>query len=141
MVSRGSYCLCIMVNKRIVVRVGALGEIAFKPGRFIYVGSALNGLYARIKRHINTSRGRYNAIHWHIDHLLRQPETSIERVYLKESPTKNECKIAGEIAKRGTPIKRFGCSDCRCMSHLYRVEGFDFLVKIGLEEKKISEFT
>jgi Uri superfamily endonuclease len=133
MVSRGAYCLCVYVKDEVDVEVGALGRLSFAPGRYIYVGSALNGLIARVTRHVNTSRGVHKAIRWHIDYLLKEPVVDIESVYTRLTDMRIECDLAGEVAQRGEPVKGFGCSDCGCVSHLFLVEGFCFLSDLGLK--------
>lgn len=49
---KGVYCL-VFHNPACTVRIGALGEIAFRKGWHIYVGSALgSGGLKRLGRHI-----------------------------------------------------------------------------------------
>jgi len=140
MVLRGTYCLCISLSKGLELEIGALGMIGFDQGLYVYVGSALNGLEARVRRHIRTSRGDFKAIHWHIDYLLREPEVEIGRVYVLMSDLREECHIAEEIKTLGTSVKGFGCSDCRCESHLFRVDSCDVLSGLGLENVSLTEF-
>jgi len=140
MVSRGAYCLCIAIGTEAAVEVGALGRIVFAPGRYIYVGSAMNGLEARIRRHLNTSRGAIRAVHWHIDYLLKEPGVSVEGVYTLTSDERMECSIAAAVSRRGQPVKGFGCSDCRCESHLFKVRGCGFLSNLGLKLRPASDF-
>ncbi len=134
MVTKGAYCLCINVQWDIAVEVGALGNITFPKGEYVYVGSALNSLEPRIKRHTLTSIGSHAVTHWHVDYLLREPAAIIQEIYVVETDEKLECSIAEKVAENGQPVKGFGCSDCRCVSHLYRVEGFGFLGKIGMRK-------
>jgi Uri superfamily endonuclease len=133
MVLRGSYCLCLEVTEDATVTVGALGPLTFKRGSYVYVGSAMNSLEPRVRRHLRTSEGLSGVTHWHIDYLLREPAAKIVRIYIGEGDEKRECLYAGRVAEHGEPVKGFGCSDCRCVSHLYRVRGFDFLEKMGLK--------
>lgn len=140
MVLRGTYCLCISLRSALELEIGALGMIGFDQGLYVYVGSALNGLEARVRRHLRTSRGDFRAIHWHIDYLLREPEVEIGGVYVLLSDLRDECRIAGEILKLGTSVKGFGCSDCRCESHLFKVDSCHFLSKLGLESANLTEF-
>ena len=140
MVLRGTYCLCISLRRELKLEIGALGMIRFYPGQYVYVGSALNGLNARVRRHIRTSKGDYRAIHWHIDYLLRESEVEIGGVYVLLSDMKDECRIAGEIGKKGTSVEGFGCSDCRCESHLFRIHSCDVLSGLGLENISLTEF-
>ncbi len=137
---KGAYCLCVYVEDEVDVKVGALGRLTFPTGRYIYVGSALNGLDARVNRHVRTSRGVYKALRWHIDYLLKDPGVDIESVYIKQTDRKIECDITSEVARRGEPVKGFGCSDCRCVSHLFLVEEFYFLSDLGMERWLNSQY-
>ncbi len=133
MVLRGAYCLCISVSERLDVEVGALGVLRLKPGKYVYVGSALNGLEARVRRHVNTSHGVFKALHWHIDYLLKEPKVAISSVLVKVTGERIECELAGQVMRHGSPVRGFGCSDCRCESHLFEVEDCRFLLDEGLE--------
>ena len=139
-VVRGSYCLCINVERDKRVKVGALGVIGFPKGRYIYVGSALNSLIPRLDRHLRTARGEGRVAHWHIDYLLREPGVEIETIYATDWAVRMECEIAGHIAEKGEPVPRFGCSDCACGSHLYRVKSFGFIGETGLKRVDLSTF-
>jgi Uri superfamily endonuclease len=48
-------------------------------------------------------------------------------VFFKEAPKTSECAIAEAIGERGEPVVGFGCSDCHCRSHLYRIDEYGFL--------------
>jgi Uri superfamily endonuclease len=135
---RGSYCLCIRVEEERDIRIGALGVIAFPKGRYVYVGSALNSLFPRLSRHLRTSKGEGRVVHWHIDHLLREPGVEIEAIYATDWVVRMECEIAAKIAEVGEPVPRFGCSDCTCQSHLYRVNSFGFIKETGLKKVDLS---
>jgi len=141
MVTRGSYCLCIHVERDLEIKVGSLGLIHFRKGRYVYVGSALNSLIPRLGRHLRTSRGEGRIAHWHIDYLLREPGVEIEAIYATDWAVRMECEIATRVAEKGEPITRFGCSDCSCESHLYRVKSFGFIREIGLKTVDLSNFT
>lgn len=138
MVTRGSYCLCVRVKEEAEIRVGAIGTLSFLRGLYIYVGSAMNSLEPRLTRHLRTSRGKGRVIKWHIDYLLSHPAVKIENIYAVEGAAKKECEIAAKVAKMGEPVPRFGSSDCRCRSHLYRVEDCRFLEKMGLKKRDIG---
>ena len=138
MVTRGSYCLCIQVWKDSMISVGSLGVIKFPKGHYIYVGSALNSLVPRLRRHIKTSRGEGAVAHWHIDYLLREPHVEIESIYATDWLVRMECEIAAQIALKGEAVPRFGCSDCSCNSHLYKVKSFGFIRETGLKKVDLS---
>lgn len=109
---KGSYALLIKLENDKHIQIGKLGNIFFKRGFYIYVGSAINGLEQRINRHLRKDK----KIHWHIDYLSKNAK--IAGVYYKESNQRNECKIAKSFLKFKS-VNGFGCSDCKCDSHLF----------------------
>jgi Uri superfamily endonuclease len=140
-VIRGSYCLCIEAAKERRIKIGALGAIDFPAGRYVYVGSALNSLIPRLGRHLRTARGEGKVAHWHIDYLLREPDVEITAIYATDWTVRMECEIAERVAEHGKPIPRFGCSDCRCSSHLYMVKNFGFIKETGLKKADLSRLS
>ena len=120
---KGVYVLIIELSQGAEVQVGALGNLHFVKGLYAYVGSAQNGLEKRIERHIR----REKQVFWHIDYLLANPDTRIMTVFVKEAPKTTECTIAEAIGQHGETVVGFGCSDSGCVSHLHRIEGYDFL--------------
>ena len=110
---KGSYILLIKLNKDKEIQIGKLGKIFFKKGYYAYIGSALNSLEKRIQRHLRSEK----KIHWHIDYLLKNAE--IIDVFYKENSEKEECNIAKQLEKEFISIIDFGCSDCKCKSHLF----------------------
>lgn len=111
---KGCYCLIIRLNKKSTIKIGKkLGNIEFKKGYYVYVGSAMNSLEARIKRHLSDEK----KLHWHIDYFLKESE--IEKVIYNISSKKIECELSQFIASKTYGIQDFGCSDCDCESHLY----------------------
>ncbi len=118
----GSYVLIIEITNSVDVKVGALGKIKFNKGIYAYVGSALNGLYQRILRHIRTSANKTAKFHWHIDYLLASENVRLQKILTFSSKERLECKIAQAIAENARPVPHFGCSDCRCRGHLFQIE-------------------
>jgi Uri superfamily endonuclease len=110
---KGSYILLLHLRKTTTIHIGSLGKISFEKGYYAYVGSALNNLHNRIKRHLRNRK----KLHWHIDYLLQKAE--IEKIYYIDTPEREECRIARELSDILNPVKNFGCSDCRCYSHLF----------------------
>ena len=131
---KGTYCLCIKHKTEKKLNIGALGEINFPTGKYIYIGSALNSLIPRLERHLKTSKGNHQITHWHIDYFLREKEVEIQSIFIIENEDHLECKLAAEIALYGEPVPHFGCSDCKCPSHLYQVKECNFLEKIGFKK-------
>ncbi|WAI00115.1 GIY-YIG nuclease family protein [Methanogenium organophilum] len=122
MVEKGIYCL-ILYTEGAIASVGALGEVVFPAGWYIYVGSALGpGGLARVARHIRLFHGDSTSPpRWHIDYLLTDNQFVLERVISAETTERLECTLAQRLGYDG--VKGFGCSDCRCTTHLlYRKE-------------------
>lgn len=114
---KGCYCLIINLNEEKTIRIGKkLGKIEFKSGYYVYVGSAMNSLIARIERHLSNEK----KMHWHVDYLLKRAE--ITEVIYTESERKVECELSQYISDKSEGIEDFGCSDCECESHLYYFE-------------------
>jgi Uri superfamily endonuclease len=111
----GTYCLIIQLDQDSKIKIGKLGETDFKKGYYVYVGSALNSLETRIKRHLRDEK----KLHWHVDYLLAHENSKIKEVVFVRSPHKWECDVAGQISKKSEKIKGFGSSDCKCPSHLF----------------------
>ncbi len=111
------------------VKVGALGHVSFKKGLYAYVGSAQNNLELRLKRHLRKDK----RIFWHIDYLLANTEARVSKLFYKEGCKAVECLTAEDISRFGKPVRGFGCSDCRCESHLFYVDGNEFLTDCWME--------
>ena len=109
---KGCYCLTIHLKNTKKIKVGKLGKINFKNGYYAYVGSAMNSLESRIKRHLSDEK----KLHWHIDYLLKKAE--ITCIIYNENK-KVECELSKFLATKTEGVKNFGCSDCDCESHLY----------------------
>jgi Uri superfamily endonuclease len=120
---RGVYVLIIQVDKKVDVNVGALGKLTFEKGLYAYIGSAQTNLEQRIKRHL----AKEKRLFWHIDYLLNDSAARIVKVLYKQADKTEECNIAKAISEKGKPIDYFGCSDCNCKSHLFRIENCSFL--------------
>ena len=111
---RGSYLLVLRLKQSREVRVGKLGTIRFARGYHVYVGSAMNGLTARVERH----RRRRKSFHWHIDYL-RDVADEFTAVPIRSS-RREECEIARALGGVLAPGPTgFGCSDCSCATHLF----------------------
>jgi Uri superfamily endonuclease len=120
---KGVYVLIIHVGEDIGVNVGALGKLTFKKGLYAYVGSAQNNLEQRVKRHLGREKRKF----WHVDYLLDSDAAKVVEVLYRQGSKAEECLVACEISKRGEATVGFGCSDCHCRSHLFRVRDCEFL--------------
>lgn len=111
---KGIYCLLIYLSNNQKISFGY--RIAdFRKGSYLYIGSALNGLLPRISRHLQEKKKMY----WHIDNLLANKYAKIMKIYYLKTEKKLECEVAEALNKILNSIKSFGCSDCRCNSHLF----------------------
>jgi len=111
----GVYHLLLHLGAPISVRIGRLGRFALPAGWYVYTGSALGGLEARIARH----RRRRKRLRWHIDYLLTEARVVDVMVVPTTEPT--ECARNREVLalpEASVIVPRFGASDCRCSAHL-----------------------
>jgi Uri superfamily endonuclease len=111
----GTYVLVIRLDEPARITVGALGELAFAAGHYLYVGSALGGLGARLRRHLRAEK----RMHWHVDYLLAW--SRVIAVAYRRGTERLECAWVERLA--ALPGARaceapFGASDCRCDTHL-----------------------
>jgi len=110
----GAYIFLMWNDHDRTIPVGALGELFFPRGIYAYAGSALRNLPHRLARHAR----RDKPLKWHVDHLSTRfaPLGAVA----VETARRLECDLAaalGRAALRAFP--GFGCSDCRCASHLF----------------------
>ena len=111
---RGSYLLILTLEREKFIKIGRLGKLMFQKGYYIYVGSAMSNLRARIKRH----RQKRKKMHWHIDYLTHVADGFLS-IPIRSSQ-RQECEIAKSlfsIMKSGP--SGFGSSDCHCLTHLF----------------------
>ncbi|WP_222424136.1 GIY-YIG nuclease family protein, partial [Desulfamplus magnetovallimortis] len=123
--SKGTYILILQLKKKQHITVGKLGEIKFSKGYYAYVGSAFGtgGLNSRINHHRKTPKKR---LHWHIDYLREEAELKQVWVSDHEENLEHEwASILSHIAIK--PISKFGCSDCKCESHLFHFKTMGFM--------------
>ena len=110
---KGSYILLIKLSEEQTITIGSLKALHFPCGYYAYVGSAMRGFTTRISRHLSSNKKR----HWHIDYLLEK--ASITGIILGETDDRAECTIAQALYHQFDSVPGFGCSDCKCHSHLF----------------------
>jgi Uri superfamily endonuclease len=115
----GCYSLVIKLKQRKKIWVGKLGKVEFQPGIYVYTGSAMGGLRARLLRHLSDTK----KMRWHIDYFLNDEQASVKRIFLYPAAPGQECRQNQKIASiRGaqSALRKFGASDCNsgCRSHL-----------------------
>jgi Uri superfamily endonuclease len=140
---KGTYCLIIHVSSNITIQIGKKGSFDFGKGFYVYVGSALNSLESRLKRHLSEDKKLF----WHVDYLLDDLNVELVEIVFAVDNGKWECALASEVGLEGVEIKGFGCSDCKCLSHLFKFDDLDESVdicinsfkKLLLEPKKLED--
>ncbi len=131
---KGTYTLVMFLPEPRRIKVGALGELYFSEGYYAYTGSALGGGgFARVTRHRAVASGKNKTKQWHIDYLL--PYVEVVEVVTSPRP---ECAVAGYIDGRLARVPGFGCSDCRCPSHLHYSEALDRAKKAVNEAHNVA---
>ena len=114
---KGVYCL-VFHNPACTAGIGALGEIAFRKGWHIYIGSALGtGGLKRLERHIALFEEKNKHPKWHVDYLLTNDNFPLRYAVSATTPLRLECLLASALGGESVPL--FGCSDCTCSSHLF----------------------
>lgn len=117
----GDYVLWLALDRPFRLSIGRLGAFDFPAGRYAYVGSARGpgGLSGRLKHHL----APVARPHWHADYL--RAAATLEDVWWLAGDQPLEHRWAAALAElpgAEMPAPRFGASDCRCPSHLYRFE-------------------
>ena len=136
---RGSYLLLVNLPEEQTITVGRRNTCYFPRGCYVYVGSALNGLRARLNRHLRDDK----KLHWHIDYLLQK--ASITSIITCEAEGRIECALAQALSHRFDSIPGFGSSDCRCRSHLFldidgmKDEAMVILDRLGLKPNLVLD--
>ena len=113
----GTYALILQCDSKVSAQIGHWGQIEILPGYYLYIGSAFGpgGVRARVSRHLRKDKSK----HWHIDYL-REFVAPLE-VWISYEPERFEHQWAETFYKMYgmIPIQGFGCSDCKCYSHLF----------------------
>lgn len=122
---KGIYALVIFLDADAEIKIGALGKIDFAKGHYVYVGSAQNSIEKRVKRHLRKEKKLF----WHIDYLLNCKKSKITKVFYDQSKKTEECVVAKKIKEHGCEIIAFGCSDCKCSSHLFHIKNAEIIDK------------
>lgn len=115
----GTYILVLESGKKKQIQIGKWGKLALDPGYYLYVGSAFGpgGVRSRVSRHCREEKSK----RWHIDFL--RVYTHLNVVWYAHGAERLEHRWANALAglEQTLAVKGFGCSDCRCLSHLFFV--------------------
>ncbi len=132
---RGIYVLLIEIGKSSDIQIGKRRNYHFEEGNYAYVGSALESLEKRVRRHLSAQK----RIYWHIDYLLNM--AMVREVIYAETNQKKECLIAQMLSEKLASKSGFGCSDCNCSSHLFFCHDFNTLRETVLNRFISSSLT
>jgi len=118
----GAYILIMNVSKAHNISIGSIGTVVVDPGYYLYAGSGMNGLSARISRHLRKRK----RMHWHVD-FLREISSKV-KAYPVRSPHNIEDNIVLALAEvfPGV-IPGFGASDSSQVTHLFYSPSDPFL--------------
>jgi Uri superfamily endonuclease len=112
----GTYVLLLQAKTATAIQVGRWGNLQTRRGWYLYVGSAFGpgGIRARVARHCRTEK----SLRWHIDYLRQV--TQLDTAWCHQGPERHEHSWAAALMTLpgAQAVTGFGCSDCRCTSHL-----------------------
>ncbi len=117
MIRKGTYVLFLRFRNAVETEVGSLGLIRLEAGDYCYTGSAMGGLDQRVSRHLSHEKKK----RWHIDFLTVLCDDMC--AYEHEGTSLTECGLADILISAGgiPAVIGFGCSDCDCQTHLFKV--------------------
>jgi sugar fermentation stimulation protein A len=112
---KGSYLMVFFNDKPFKKTIGSLGERDFQTGYYVYVGSAMQSLEKRIKRHLRKTK----KVRWHLDFISSQCMKT-DKVY----PIRRPDRVEEELARRLMAfcdgyVPGFGASDSAVDSHFF----------------------
>ena len=116
---KGVYLLFLELEESKTVEIGALGEIKFQEGTYVYVGSAMNSVEKRLERHFS----QVENLHWHVDYLTE--EANPFDYFILPEKSEYEEWLAEKIGEFHEPVQDFGSSDSSEESHLFRISDDD----------------
>ena len=114
----GTYALLLSSSANCLVQIGRFGQCYVLPGFYVYIGSACGpgGVRGRVAHHQKPAA----RLHWHIDYL--RTVTRLEEIWYVYDAVRWEhvwADIVQHLRGASIPFRRFGASDCTCVSHLY----------------------
>ncbi len=111
---RGSYIVILHLKRDRKIPIAELGDLRFKKGYYLSVGSAEKDLTQRLERRRRLTK----TLHRHIDHL-RQHVDWVAGLPIRTADD-IECEIATAVATIADwAVPGFGSSACSCPTHLF----------------------
>ena len=116
---KGSYLFIFLLKDNLSITTKGGKNFFLPKGRYVYVGSAFGGggVLKRVGRHLRKTK----PLRWHLDYITATDVWEFVGFITFEGK-RRECKLSQILEKSPMfePIKGFGCSDCKCYSHLFR---------------------
>ena len=112
-VNTGTYLIVMKIDKDI--EITRPKRMILKKGYYAYVGSAMNSLIGRLKRHLIKGK----KIHWHIDQLTERGEVVLIIAFVGR---KIEEEFSESLSKRFVVVERFDSSDLKVKGNLFFLE-------------------
>lgn len=136
----GTYALILRSRSPVKAQIGRLLQIDLELGYYIYVGSAFGpgGVQARVLRHCR----RRKLHHWHIDYLSEF--LSPHGAWYSHDISRLEHQWAEVLFDMSgmSSIQGFGCSDCKCSSHLFHTSTApDFALFSNIAGAKVESWS
>ena len=133
----GTYALVLESKEEKDIKFGRKGLLKSKIAYYIYIGSAFGpgGIKARVSRHFRPKKP-----HWHIDYLTQNID--LQEAWLSYNENRLEHIWANKLLNNTNynPIKAFGCSDCRCYSHLFYIKSPSFKDFQNITQQNLHKF-
>lgn len=110
----------MFLDRGTTIIVGELGHFRFPRGYYLYIGSSMNGLDARVRRHLTLEK----KLHWHIDYFLAYAR--VVGIWVNRGERRLECAWAARLLALDNAHvvgERLGASDCKCRTHLIHLIG------------------
>jgi Uri superfamily endonuclease len=124
---RGSYLLLLRLDQKVSIKHWIL-----EAGIYVYVGSAMGDLSARVARHLRKNKRK----HWHIDYLLEHAK--VLSVVMLPSERRLEEEISSALSKKFDGPEGFGSSDLKVKTNLYKLNDLNEFFKIVEEMVQTS---
>lgn len=116
---RGSYLLLLRLDQKVSIK-----HWTIEAGIYVYVGSAMGDLSARVARHLRKNKRK----HWHIDYLLEHAK--VLSVVMLPSERRLEEEISSALSKKFDGPEGFGSSDLKVKTNLYKLNDLNEFFKI-----------
>jgi Uri superfamily endonuclease len=124
---RGSYLLLLRLDQKVSIK-----HWTIEAGIYVYVGSAMGDLSARVARHLRKNKRK----HWHIDYLLEHAK--VLSVVMLPSERRLEEEISSALSKKFDGPEGFGSSDLKVKTNLYKLNDLNEFFKIVEEMVQTS---